>query len=183
MWIAMPGRYAPQPSFLVDKQTFSVGMEALLVGHEDWVFSVAWQPHHEEQHEDGVPPVPCLLSASMDRTMMLWRPETTSGTALSFCFPGFLKKPVFMAHVRNCAKTYAMSSSGSQQRLLAGLAGLWMCEESVGDAGASSLGYFGGCFSPDGCSIVAHGYTGALHLWRREGVSHCSSMAKVPFAS
>ncbi len=44
-----------------------------------------------------------------------------------------------------------------------------MCEESVGDAGASSLGYFGGCFSPDGRSVVAHGFTGALHLWRRDG--------------
>ncbi len=45
-----------------------------------------------------------------------------------------------------------------------------MSEESVGDAGASSLGYFGGCFSPDGRSIVAHGFTGALHLWNREGL-------------
>ena len=44
-----------------------------------------------------------------------------------------------------------------------------MCEESVGDAGASSLGYFGGYFSPDGRSVVAHGFTGALHLWRRDG--------------
>lgn len=44
-----------------------------------------------------------------------------------------------------------------------------MCEESVGDAGASSLGYYGGCFSPDGRSLVAHGFTGALHLWHREG--------------
>ena len=45
-----------------------------------------------------------------------------------------------------------------------------MSEESVGDAGASSLGYFGGCFSPDGRSIVSHGFTGALHLWKREGM-------------
>ena len=49
--------------------------------------------------------------------------------------------------------------------------GLWMSEESVGDAGASSLGYFGGCFSPDGSAIVAHGFTGALHLWRRAGIA------------
>ena len=42
-----------------------------------------------------------------------------------------------------------------------------MSEESVGDAGANNLGYFTGCFSPDGSSIMAHGYTGALHLWRR----------------
>jgi elongator complex protein 2 len=43
-----------------------------------------------------------------------------------------------------------------------------MAEESVGDAGSSALGYFGGCFSPDGVAIVAHGFTGALHLWRRD---------------
>jgi len=45
--------------------------------------------------------------------------------------------------------------------------GLWMSTESVGDAGSNALGYFGGVFSPDGSAIVAHGFTGALHLWRR----------------
>lgn len=48
-------------------------------------------------------------------------------------------------------------------------AGLWMSEESVGDAGANNLGYFTGCFSPQGTSILAHGFTGALHLWKRPG--------------
>jgi len=55
-------------------------MEALLVGHEDWVFSAAWQP--DQASVPSVPAesaVPCLLSASMDRTMMLWRPEASSG--------------------------------------------------------------------------------------------------------
>lgn len=51
-------------------------------------------------------------------------------------------------------------------------AGLWMSEESVGDAGPSNLGYFGGVWSPDGSAILAHGYTGALHLWRRQGMTH-----------
>jgi hypothetical protein len=46
---------------------------------------------------------------------------------------------------------------------------VWMSVESVGDAGSTSLGYYGGRFSPDTRSIVAHGFTGALHLWRREG--------------
>lgn len=52
-----------------------------------------------------------------------------------------------------------------------GGAGLWVSEESVGDAGANNLGYFTGCFSPDGTSIMAHGFTGALHLWTRPGHS------------
>lgn len=45
-----------------------------------------------------------------------------------------------------------------------------MSEESVGDAGATNLGYFTGCFSPDGRSIMAHGFTGSLHLWTRPGL-------------
>ena len=45
-----------------------------------------------------------------------------------------------------------------------------MSEETVGDAGPSTLGYYGGCFSPDARHILAYGYTGALHLWRRSGI-------------
>lgn len=50
-----------------------------------------------------------------------------------------------------------------------------MSEESVGDAGATNLGYFTGCFSPDGRSILAHGFTGALHLWTRPGLQRLLS--------
>ena len=56
----------------------TVTMEALLVGHEDWIFSAAWQPDQDAAESAA----PCLLSASMDRTMMLWRPEASSGALL-----------------------------------------------------------------------------------------------------
>ncbi|KAL0035271.1 hypothetical protein WJX79_009557 [Trebouxia sp. C0005] len=119
-------RYAPKPQFSTPKGQYTAFLEALLVGHEDWVHSVQWQPpqppHSPPQDPQPAQPL-CLLSTSMDRTMMLWRPDSATG--------------------------------------------LWMSEESVGDAGANNLGYFTGCFSPDGSSIMAHGYTGALHLWRR----------------
>lgn len=64
-------------------------------------------------------------------------------------------------HIGNCDPGLKRHSVGT---------GLWMSEESVGDAGPSNLGYFGGCWSPQGDQIVAHGYTGALHLWRRDGM-------------
>ena len=44
-----------------------------------------------------------------------------------------------------------------------------MAEESVGDAGANHLGYYTGVFAPDGAAIASHGFTGALHIWRRSG--------------
>jgi elongator complex protein 2 len=44
--------------------------------------------------------------------------------------------------------------------------GLWLNATSLGDAGASCFGYYGGCFSRDGLQVMAHGFTGALHLWK-----------------
>lgn len=55
-------------------RSFGVSLEALLIGHEDWVHSIAWQPLGKD--EQGRP---SLLSASMDRTMAIWRPDATTG--------------------------------------------------------------------------------------------------------
>lgn len=35
----------------------------------------------------------------------------------------------------------------------------------VGEVGGTTLGFYGGVFSPDGHSILGHGYQGAFHLW------------------
>ncbi len=39
----------------------------------------------------------------------------------------------------------------------------------MGDAGPTSLGYFGCAWSPQAGYIVSHGFTGALHLWQHTG--------------
>eukprot|EP00210_Caulerpa_lentillifera_P007165 g6855.t1 len=44
----------------------------------------------------------------------------------------------------------------------------WIQHSSVGDAGVSSLGYYTVSSSPDSTSIVTHGYSGSLHLWKRD---------------
>ena len=69
-------------------------VDALLIGHEDWVFSAAWQPA-----QYAAPAVPCLLSASMDRTMMIWRPEASSGVPAFAC--------------QSCQLRYAWCSAGA----------------------------------------------------------------------
>lgn len=133
----LPGaisRYAPKPRFQAGDSWHTAVLQSVLIGHEDWVHSVAWQP--SAAAAPGQPlQQPCLLSASMDRTMMLWRPDAATG--------------------------------------------LWMSEESVGDAGASHLGYYSGRFSPAdaGASIMANGYTGALHMWQRSESNGSSSSA------
>uniref|UniRef100_A0A3B4BI07 Elongator complex protein 2 n=1 Tax=Periophthalmus magnuspinnatus TaxID=409849 RepID=A0A3B4BI07_9GOBI len=55
---------------------FAVSLETVLAGHENWVYGVHWHPPfyqgEQQQHLS-------LLSASMDKTMILWAPEEGSG--------------------------------------------------------------------------------------------------------
>ncbi|XP_015754768.1 PREDICTED: elongator complex protein 2-like [Acropora digitifera] len=64
-----------------------------------------------------------LLSASMDKTLMLWSPDEDSG--------------------------------------------VWIEKVRVGEVGGTTLGFYGGVFSPDGRSILGHGYQGAFRLWNK----------------
>ncbi|GLC36432.1 hypothetical protein PLESTM_000445900 [Pleodorina starrii] len=121
---ALIQRYAPKPHVATRKTRYVASCEALLIGHEDWVHGLQWTPPPPSspggRHSRATA---ALLTASMDRTMVIWRSEASSG--------------------------------------------LWMNEASLGDAGASCLGYFGGVWGPGGAAILAHGFTGALHLWRQ----------------
>uniref|UniRef100_A0A8D2DDR0 Elongator complex protein 2 n=1 Tax=Sciurus vulgaris TaxID=55149 RepID=A0A8D2DDR0_SCIVU len=62
------------------KIAFAVTLETVLAGHENWVNAVHWQPSF---YKDGVLQQPVrLLSASMDKTMILWAPDEESGVWL-----------------------------------------------------------------------------------------------------
>ncbi|XP_017275350.1 elongator complex protein 2 [Kryptolebias marmoratus] len=56
---------------------FAVSLETVLAGHENWVYGLHWQPPVFKGGELQQPL--CLLSASMDKTMILWAPEEGSG--------------------------------------------------------------------------------------------------------
>uniref|UniRef100_H0WXX5 Elongator complex protein 2 n=1 Tax=Otolemur garnettii TaxID=30611 RepID=H0WXX5_OTOGA len=59
---------------------FAVTLETVLAGHENWVNAVHWQPSF---YKDGILQQPMrLLSASMDKTMILWAPDEESGVWL-----------------------------------------------------------------------------------------------------
>eukprot|EP00731_Ephydatia_muelleri_P007818 Em0004g156a len=65
-------------------RSFEVKLDALLIGHEDWIYSIQWQPVEVVTPVGGASPSVChqpmcLLSASMDKMMMLWRPDPASG--------------------------------------------------------------------------------------------------------
>ena len=48
---------------------YSVTFEALLLGHEDWIYTVTWSTDHGKLR---------LLSASADNTLAIWEPDATS---------------------------------------------------------------------------------------------------------
>ncbi|KAK7898662.1 hypothetical protein WMY93_019515 [Mugilogobius chulae] len=56
---------------------FAVSLETVLAGHENWVYGVHWHPRFYKDDELQQPL--SLLSASMDKTMILWAPEDGSG--------------------------------------------------------------------------------------------------------
>lgn len=88
--------YIKGPVFVAGSNSFQVSMESLLIGHEDWVYSVEWQPPSIINGNECYQPQ-SLLSASMDKTMMIWQPEKTTGIwinvvtvgELSHCALGF----------------------------------------------------------------------------------------------
>ncbi|KAI7798441.1 elongator complex protein 2 [Triplophysa rosa] len=63
--------------FEVSGDVFAMTLETVLAGHENWVYGIHWQPPHIKG--DIVEQPLKLLSASMDKTMILWGPEEDSG--------------------------------------------------------------------------------------------------------
>nr|XP_058967609.1 elongator complex protein 2-like [Pocillopora verrucosa]XP_058967610.1 elongator complex protein 2-like [Pocillopora verrucosa] len=99
---------------------FSVVLESVLTGHEGWIYGVHWHPAIRRGDGSFTQPM-SLLSASMDKTLIVWAPDKESG--------------------------------------------VWLEKVRVGEVGGTTLGFYGAVFSPDGQSIVGHGYLGAFHLW------------------
>ncbi|KAI8071807.1 WD40-repeat-containing domain protein [Gongronella butleri] len=58
-------------------QAYTIMFEALLMGHDDWVFSVAWE--RPRKGADGAHQPLRLISASSDKSMMIWRPDAATG--------------------------------------------------------------------------------------------------------
>ncbi|GAB4840330.1 Elongator subunit elp2 [Ancistrocladus abbreviatus] len=90
--------YIEGPLLFTGSSSYQISLESLLIGHEDWVYSVEWQPPSVlAGNKTGYFQPQSLLSASMDKTIMIWQPEKTTGIwinvvtvgELSHCALGF----------------------------------------------------------------------------------------------
>lgn len=71
--------YIKGPLFIVGSFSYQVSLESFVIGHEDWVYSVEWQPPVYMDNKNSCYQPQSILSASMDKTMMIWQPERTTG--------------------------------------------------------------------------------------------------------
>ncbi|EEP78291.1 conserved hypothetical protein [Uncinocarpus reesii 1704] len=57
-------------TFESDGAVYSITFEALLFGHEDWIYSIAWNPNPEKLQ---------LMSSSADNSLVIWESDPVSG--------------------------------------------------------------------------------------------------------
>ncbi|XP_004935233.3 elongator complex protein 2 isoform X2 [Gallus gallus] len=60
--------------------TYAITLESVLAGHENWVYAVHWQPSFSKGGSMQQPMR--ILSASMDKTVIIWEPDKESGVWL-----------------------------------------------------------------------------------------------------
>lgn len=145
-------------SFTVDNGSSSASYEilfdALLSGHSGatpWVHCVRWHPPVAVTAGcagDGwrLWQPPCVYSASSDKSIILWQPIGASSS--------------------NDAPAAQPSTLSIDQKASSVWEGVWEPASRMGAAGAASTGMYGCSLSPDARTLVAHGFQGALHVWR-----------------
>ncbi|KAJ8403143.1 hypothetical protein AAFF_G00360590 [Aldrovandia affinis] len=152
---------------------FAVTLETVLAGHENWVYGVHWQPPF---FKGGSVQQPIgLLSASMDKTMILWGPEEASGVWLEQVRVGEVGG--------NTLGFYGCQMSPDGSMIVAhafhGALHLWQrdtAKEEEWSPGVVISGHFGSVqdlsWDPDGEFILSVGSDQTTRLftpWRRKG--------------
>ena len=61
---------------------YTVSIESILEGHDDWVYGLSWVPKTKGENGDILQEEK-LLTSSMDKTMMIWSPDEESGVWLN----------------------------------------------------------------------------------------------------
>ncbi|RXN05381.1 elongator complex 2 isoform X1 [Labeo rohita] len=160
--------------FQVSGDEFAVTLETVLAGHENWVYGIHWQPPCVKG--DSVEQPLKLLSASMDKTMILWGPEEDSGMWVELVRVGEVGG--------NTLGFYGCQMSPDGCMILAhafhGALHLWHCDSNQGEWRPSVVisGHFNAVqdlsWDPEGEFIITVGSdqtTRLLTPWTRKGCS------------
>uniref|UniRef100_A0A8C1EAM5 Elongator complex protein 2 n=2 Tax=Cyprinus carpio TaxID=7962 RepID=A0A8C1EAM5_CYPCA len=153
---------------------FAVTLETVLAGHENWVYGIHWQPPCVKG--DSVEQPLKLLSASVDKTMILWGPEEDSGMWVELVRVGEVGG--------NTLGFYGCQMSPDGFMILAhafhGALHLWHCDSNQGEWRPSVVisGHFNAVqdlsWDPEGDFIITVGSDQTTRLftpWTRNGRS------------
>ncbi|XP_052753820.1 elongator complex protein 2 [Galleria mellonella] len=66
-----------QKLFVAHETNWSVKLDAVLAGHEGWVYGVQWHPCRSDKDTNKRLPVFRLLSSSLDKTLIVWEPDSS----------------------------------------------------------------------------------------------------------
>ncbi|KAK2595778.1 Elongator subunit elp2 [Conoideocrella luteorostrata] len=82
----LPGKSPSNKAYRlkVAGRDFSVTFEALLLGHEDWIYSARWHTHADGKLQ--------LLSTSADNSLAIWEADPTSGIWVSMARLGEISR-------------------------------------------------------------------------------------------
>uniref|UniRef100_A0A8C1VPH7 Elongator complex protein 2 n=1 Tax=Cyprinus carpio TaxID=7962 RepID=A0A8C1VPH7_CYPCA len=160
--------------FEVSGDEFAVTLETVLAGHENWVYGIHWQPPCVKG--DSVEQPLKLLSASVDKTMILWGPEEDSGMWVELVRVGEVGG--------NTLGFYGCQMSPDGFMILAhafhGALHLWHCDSNQGEWRPSVVisGHFNAVqdlsWDPEGDFIITVGSDQTTRLftpWTRNGRS------------
>ncbi|KAJ1899352.1 Elongator subunit elp2 [Coemansia sp. IMI 209127] len=129
----------------VAQSTYAVSLDAVLLGHDGWVHSVAWA---QQAHE------PALVTASADGSVMVWQPDADAGVWSSTArlgdagsgVLGFLGAAVDATATSVCAYGYH------------GALHAWTAQDGAWTPGLSPSGHFGAvhdvCWAPHGAYML-----------------------------
>ncbi|SCV72081.1 BQ2448_4775 [Microbotryum intermedium] len=122
-------------------ESFACASEAVLSGHDAWVTGLHWSPLLDPK--DGLR----LLSASADRSMILWTPTPIVATTVA------------NQDQLNSSTTINGASSAS----------VWTSSLRFGEfSSATNLGFFGALWGLNARCVLANGWGGSWHAWRRK---------------
>ncbi|BGP40443.1 Elongator subunit elp2 [Rhodotorula kratochvilovae] len=121
---------------------FSCGSEAVLLGHDAWVTGLNWAPSLASTSSSFTPSLH-LLSASADRSLILWTP-VSSGPSLS-------------------------STAAAPSSVHASTSSIWTSSHRFGEfTSSTNLGFFGALWGLGARTVLASGWGGSWHVWRCE---------------
>jgi elongator complex protein 2 len=165
---------------------YAITFEALLVGHEDWIYSARWGPL------SGKDDTPTLLTASADNSLSLWSVEEASGLWVCQTRLGEISQQK--------GSTTATGSTGGfwigmwqperQAVVSLGRTGSWRrwAYDSGSDMWLQQLGVSGHvqevqsvAWAPDGSYLLSTGLDQTTRLfaeWKRDGIKSWHEIAR-----